>query len=52
MAEHAGWARVAPSWILNRFQKAGFTGEGNPNEWSSTLDLHRLFNPAKQGLCP
>ncbi|MXZ25881.1 MAG: helix-turn-helix domain-containing protein [Caldilineaceae bacterium SB0665_bin_21] len=41
MAEHAGWARVASNWAIDRFAEAWFTGEGNDNEWLSDMDLRR-----------
>ena len=36
MAEHAGWARVASNWSIDRF------AEGEDNEWLSDMDLRWL----------
>ncbi|MXZ25990.1 MAG: transposase [Caldilineaceae bacterium SB0665_bin_21] len=52
MAEHAGWARVASNWAIDRFAEAWFTGEGEDNEWLSDMELRRQFNAVKQDLFP
>ena len=50
MAEHAGWARVASNWAIDRFAKAWFTSEGEENVWSSDMDLRKQFNAVKRDL--
>jgi putative transposase len=52
MAEHAGWARVASNWTLDRFAEAWFTDEGEENEWLSDMDLRKQFNAVKRDLFP
>ena len=48
MMEHAGWARVAANWARDEFRRAWFTGEGEPNEWLSDMDLRKRFNAVKR----
>ena len=52
MAEHAGWARVASNWAIDRFAEAWFTGEDEDNEWLSDMDLRRQFNAVKKDVFP
>ena len=52
LAEHAGWARVASNWSIDRFAEAWFTGEGEDNEWLSDMDLRKQFNAVKRDLFP
>ena len=52
MMEHAGWARVAANWARDEFRRAWFTGEGEPNEWLSDMDLRKRFNAVKREAFP
>ena len=52
MLEHAGWARVAANWARDEFRRAWFTGEGEPNEWLSDMDLRKRFNAVKRDVFP
>ena len=47
LAQHCGYARVAGNWARDEFRAAWFTGEGEPNEWLSDMDLRKRFNAVK-----
>ena len=47
LMQHCGWARTASNWAIDAFAAAWFTGEGQPNEWLTDVDLRKMFNQVK-----